>query len=46
MALALALVALILGVIELVRSKASSLIAWAITALALALVWPVSRLLQ
>lgn len=46
MSLALALVALILGVVMLVQSKASSLVAWAIVALALALVWPVSRLVQ
>ena len=46
MALALALVAEIIGVIELVKSKGTSLIAWAILALSLALVWPVSRLLQ
>lgn len=46
MTLALALVAGIIGVIELVKSKATSLIAWAILALSLALVWPVSRLVE
>lgn len=39
MVLALCLVALILTVVELVRTKAQSLLAWAIAALALAMTW-------
>lgn len=39
MPLALILVALILGLIELVRTRASSLLAWAIVALSLSLSW-------
>lgn len=40
MPLALALVALILAIVELVRSRASNLLAWGLGALALAWVWP------
>lgn len=40
MTTALVLVALILGVVELVRSKAQSLLAWAITLLSLSLAYP------
>lgn len=39
MPLALVLTALILGIVELVRTRASSLLAWAIVALSLSLSW-------
>lgn len=39
MSLALLLVALILGIIELARSKATSIVGYAICALALAFLW-------
>lgn len=38
-----AIVALILAVIDLIRSKAQSQLAWAVVLLALALTWPVFR---
>ena len=44
MTLALVLVALILGVVDLLRSKGQSILAWAVVCLALASVWPVSKL--
>ena len=37
----LEVVALVLGVIELIRSRGQSLIAWAVVALAVALLWHV-----
>lgn len=44
MTLALVLVALILGAVEVIRSKAQSILAWAVVCLALSQVWPVSKL--
>lgn len=38
--LALVLAALVLGIVELVRTRGQSLIAWAVTLLALALGYP------
>ena len=40
----LAIVALVLGAMEVIRSRAQNLVAWAVCLLALALLWSVLKL--